>query len=125
MLFTSHTRYSPPVDAPLDTANTTVSGAVYFGGGGDPVTQPYGGLKGFNYYPASSMNDIDMWRDYNDDVVATDLGRASQAGFNLARVWVNYVVWQAEGDVLTSKLQRFIAAAHAVGIQTLLAPFNA
>ena len=47
------------------------------------------------------MNDIDMWRDYDDAEVARDLSRAAKAGFNLVRTWVNFVVWEAErGGVL-------------------------
>lgn len=65
-----------------------------------------------------------MWRDFNETTTAVDLQRASRAGFNFARTWVNYVVWEAEGSRLTAKLQYFVTIANSLGIQVMIAPFN-
>jgi hypothetical protein len=106
----------PQYAAPVDADSASSSGAVYYTDGADNLTARFSDLKGFNYFPASSMNDIDMWRDgdYNEAAIVRDLGRARRAGFNFVRTWVNFVVWEAEGTKLTSKLQRFVAAANQV-----------
>jgi hypothetical protein len=116
-------RYAQPTSRnnnPQISAGAT-SGVVYYGATGN---NPYSALKGFNYFPASSMNDIDFWRDYDTVAVKRELGWAAAAGFNFCRTWFNFVVWQAEGASSVAKLQHFVATAHALGIQVMIAPFN-
>ena len=87
-------------------------------------SNPFSALKGFNYFPAASMNDIDFWRDYREDSIERELGWAAAAGLNFCRTWFNFVVWQHEGAGSMRKLQHFVASAHALGIKVMLAPFN-
>ena len=56
------------------------------------------GIKGFNYVPSWAVNDIDMWRDYDASVVERDMAIAATVGFNFARVFLNYVVWDAQRE---------------------------
>lgn len=114
-------RYAKPSSINGSSAATAVSGAVYYGNDG---ANPYAGLKGFNYFPSSSMNDIDFWRDYDKETIERELGWAAAAGFNFCRAWFNFVVWQREGTASMAKLQHFVATAHTVGIQVMVAPFN-
>ena len=114
-------RYAKPSSINGSSAATAVSGAVYYGNDG---TNPFAGLKGFNYFPSSSMNDIDMWRDYDKATIERELGWAAAAGFNFCRTWFNFVVWQREGAASMLKLQHFVATAHSVGIQVMVATFN-
>jgi hypothetical protein len=116
-------RYAKPSSLPSnDTrAATAISGAVYYGAAS---SNPYSALKGFNYFPASSMNDIDYWRDYDEAAIERELGWAAAAGLNFCRTWFNFVVWRHEGAASLKKLQHFVATAHALGIQVMVAPFN-
>eukprot|EP01045_Picozoa_sp_COSAG04_P005224 COSAG04_NODE_238_length_19079_cov_9.187039_13_plen_170_part_00 len=70
-------RYAAPRSVGGPAAATTASGAVYHGASPhNNVSGEFAGLKGFNYFPASSMNDIDMWRDYDAAAIERELGWA-------------------------------------------------
>ena len=77
------------------------------------------GLRGFNYVPQAAVNDIDMWTKYDKAVVERDMAYAGRVGFNFARVFLNYVVWKAEGEDFIAKVAHFISTAHANGIRTM------
>eukprot|EP01048_Picozoa_sp_COSAG05_P009884 COSAG05_NODE_838_length_7045_cov_19.123956_4_plen_208_part_00 len=95
---THFARYAAPQAVVGPSAPLTVSGTVYHGNSLlNNVSGDYASLKGFNYFPAASMNDIDMWRDYDEAAVERELGWAAKAGFNFCRAWFNFVVWEAEG----------------------------
>ena len=87
--------------APRVDMNST-SGLVYRGRR-DSVSS----YRGFNYVPPSRVNSIDMWADYDPGVVERDMAIARQAGFNLARVFLNVVVWQADADAFVRSLRHF------------------
>ena len=84
----------------------------------------WGQIRGFNYVPSWAVNDIDMWHAYDRATVERDMGIAQKAGFNFARVFLNYVVWATQGRAFLRNLQHFVATAHAHGIRTMPIPFD-
>jgi hypothetical protein len=108
--------YSKPM-----SNSTTTSGVVYRTGIQDPV---WAEIKGFNYVPPSAVNDIDMWRDYDRPMVERDMAIARRTGFNFARVFLNYHVWDAQRGVFLQNLKHFVATAHANGISTMPIPWD-
>lgn len=100
---------------------SATSGVVYRE---DVQAAPWSSLRGFNYVPPQSVNDIDMWRDYDHSVVERDMAIAQRTGFNFARVFLNFHVWDAERDMFLEKVRHFLASAHSYGIDVMLIPFD-
>ena len=70
------------------------------------------------------MNDIDMWRDYNATVVERDMMIARNTGFNFARVFLNFHVWDALQNTFLDRVEHFLQTAHANGIDVMPVVFD-
>jgi hypothetical protein len=79
-------------------------------------------LVGCNFLPSTAVNDVDMWQRESFDPATIDreLGWARDLGFNTVRVFVNYVVWEADAAALRETLGRFLALADKHGLSTLV-----
>ena len=119
--------YSAPVAA---AAAGTCSGVVYRPGAQSVAANHsaafsrYGQLRGFNYVPPASNNDIDMWRDYDAAAVERDMAIAQAAGFDFCRVFLNFYVWDALRGAFLHHLAHFLGAAHARGIDVMPIAFD-
>jgi len=69
--------------------------------------QPW--LIGVNFLPSTAVNDVEMWQAENFDAatIERELSWARGLGFNTVRVFLNYVVWEADG--LKQRFDRFLA----------------
>lgn len=112
--------------ASATTNNSATSGVIYRTG--VLVTTPpqefYAGLRGFNYVPPQSVNDIDMWREYDRSTIERDMAIAQKTGFNFCRVFLNFHVWSATPVEFIGNLQHFVRTAHANGISVMPIPFD-
>ncbi len=81
--------------------------------------QPW--LVGCNFLPSTAVNDVQMWQRETFDPATIDreLGWAAGLGFNSVRVFVNYVVWEADADGLKQRLARFLEIADKYHIATM------
>jgi hypothetical protein len=84
--------------------------------------QPW--LVGCNFLPSTAVNDVEMWQASTFDAATLDreLGWARGVGFNSVRVFLNFVVWQADAKGLKQRLERFlaIAARHKISVMPVL-----
>ncbi len=60
------------------------------------IQQPW--LVGCNFLPSTAVNDVEMWQKetFDPQTIDRELGWAQELGFNTVRVFVNYVVWEAD-----------------------------
>lgn len=81
--------------------------------------QPW--LVGCNFLPSTAVNDVEMWQRETFDPATIDreLGWAAGLGFNTVRVFVNYVVWEADADGLKQRVARFLEIADKHHIATM------
>ena len=82
-------------------------------------SQPW--LVGFNYIPATAINTTEMWQADTFDPKAMDaeLALAEQAGFNCARVFLQYLVWENDPQGLEKRMDQFLSIAKAHGVRAL------
>ena len=84
--------------------------------------QPW--LVGCNFLPSTAVNDVEMWQEETFDAATIDreLGWARDLGFNTVRVFLNYVVWEADAEGLKSRFNQFldIAAKHHISVMPVL-----
>ena len=74
--------------------------------------QPW--LVGCNFLPSTAVNDVEMWQAETFDPATIDreLGWARDLGFNTVRVFLNYVVWEADAAGLKKRFGQFLRLAH-------------
>ncbi|MDR0732291.1 MAG: cellulase family glycosylhydrolase [Treponema sp.] len=79
----------------------------------------YKWLKGFNYVPSNSRNDIEFWRDYDPAVIEREMGYASRLGLNCARPFLAYVVYKTGPEKFIKNVTHFVQTAFKNGIRTM------
>lgn len=86
--------------------------------------QPW--LCGFNYVPSTAINTTEMWQRPTFDLqtIERELGWAKQIGFNSCRIFLQYLVWEADGDGLLHRLDQFLAVADEHGLSTMICLFD-
>lgn len=86
--------------------------------------QPW--LVGFNYIPATAINTTEMWQAGTFDPVTIDaeMALAQRTGFNCARVFLQYLVWEADPEGMKRRMAEFLGIAQKHGIRTLFVLFD-
>ncbi len=84
--------------------------------------QPW--YMGMNFIPSTAVNTLEMWQAETFDAATIDreLGYAQNLGFNIARVFLHYLVWQQDPKAFKTRLDQFlqIADSHKVKIMFVL-----
>jgi YD repeat-containing protein len=70
-------------------------------------------LIGFNYLPATAINSTEMWQadTFDPKTIDAELALAGQNGFNCARVFLQYLVWENDPKGHEKRLEEFLAIA--------------
>ena len=81
--------------------------------------QPW--LVGCNLLPSTAVNDIEMWQaqSFDEACIARELGYAKALGYNTVRVFLNFVVWEADAKILKERFARFLGIAQKNGISVM------
>jgi hypothetical protein len=86
--------------------------------------QPW--LVGCNFLPSTAVNSTDMWQQETFDVETIDreLGWAEDLGFNSIRVFLQYLVWEADPVGQKERMERFLGIADRHGITVMFILFD-
>jgi hypothetical protein len=78
--------------------------------------QPW--IVGCNFLPSTAVNDVEMWQaeTFDPKTIDRELGMAEDLGLNSVRVFLNYVVWEADPDGLKKRFEQFLKIADKHGI---------
>lgn len=83
-----------------------------------------GPLKGFNYLPSTSVNSTDMWqsRTFDPETIDRELAWAEKAGYNSARVFLQYIVWKNDPQGFKERMNEFLRLAdrHSISVMFIL-----
>ena len=88
------------------------------------AAQPW--LVGCNFLPSTAVNDVEMWQaeSFDATTIERELAWAHDLGFNTVRVFLNYVVWEADADGLKKRFDQFLAIANKLGIRVMPTLFD-
>ncbi len=66
-----------------------------------------GAIRGFNYVPRTAVNSTEMWQKETFDprTIDEELGWAERCGLNSARVFVQYIVYEADPQGLIGRME--------------------
>ncbi|MDR1485538.1 MAG: hypothetical protein LBT09_12035 [Planctomycetaceae bacterium] len=83
-------------------------------------------IVGCNFLPSTAINDVEMWQDETFDLKTIDreLGLARAWGINSVRVFLSYVVREAEAEKLKSNFKKFLNVAEKHGISVMPVLFD-
>lgn len=86
--------------------------------------QPW--LVGCNYVPAYAVNQLEMWQADTFDPAAIDreLALAEELGFNIVRVFLHDVVWEADADGFKKRIDEFLEICKKHKIRAMLTFFT-
>ena len=81
---------------------------------------------GFNYVPSTAVNSTEMWQaeTYDGATIAQELALAARAGFNSCRVFLPFVVWEAERGGFLRRFDEFLSCAAGNGISVMPVLFD-
>ena len=81
-------------------------------------------IVGCNFLPSTAVNDVEMWQSatFDPKTINRELGWAAKWGINSVRVFLNYVVWEAEPEKFKKNFAKFlhIAAKHKISVMPIL-----
>lgn len=85
-----------------------------------------GKVQGCNYLPRTAVNSTEMWQaaTFDPATIAEELHWAQDAGINNLRVFLQYVVWQADATGYKDRIDRFLSIADGCGMRTMLVLFD-
>jgi hypothetical protein len=86
--------------------------------------QPW--LVGCNYIPSNAINGLEMFQgdSFDPEINERELGWAASLGFNVIRVYLHDLLWQADADGLRKTIDQFLGIAERHGIRALLVLFD-
>jgi len=83
-----------------------------------------GPLRGFNFLPRTAINSVEMWQSdtFDPATIVEELGWAADAYFNSARVFLPFVVWEADPSGFKDRLTHFLQLAdkHRISVMPVL-----
>ena len=81
---------------------------------------------GANFVPSTAVNQIDMWQDFTFDpeTIDRELEWAADAGFNMMRVYLHYLVWARDAEGYKERIDRYLEIADSHGIKTMFVFFD-
>lgn len=83
-----------------------------------------GPICGCNYLPRSAVNSTEMWQreSFDPRTIDQELGWAKRCGLNSVRVFVQYIVYEADPEGLIERMERFleIADGHRISVMFIL-----
>ncbi len=83
------------------------------------ITNKYEWIKGANYIPSYARNSVEIWRDYDKDIVEKELGYAKRLGLNSVRVFLSHVVYKNDPSKFLENLLHLVRFSNTLGIYTM------
>jgi len=83
-------------------------------------------LCGFNFLPSSAVNTTEFWQreTFDPETIDRELSWAGEIGFNTCRVFMQYLVWEADSDGLLERMDQFLEIADRHNISTMFCLFD-
>lgn len=86
--------------------------------------QPW--LVGANYYPATAINQLEMWQaaTFDPESIDRELGWAAELGMNTMRVYLHNLLWEQDAAGLKRRIDTYLGIADSHGISTMFVLFD-
>jgi hypothetical protein len=88
--------------------------------------QKHGWLRGCNFNPSTSINQLEVWQAETFDPVTIDreLGWAEDIGMNCMRVYLHHLAWEVDREGFKQRIDKYLEIATNHGIKTIFVFFD-
>ncbi len=88
----------------------------------ETIRADFSNVRGLNYIASYAPSDVAMWRFYDHDQIDRELGYIKALGANSIRVWLAWVVYEAEGKRFIEKFEDFLSLCekHRITVMPIL-----
>ncbi len=83
-----------------------------------------GPIRGCNYVPRTAVNTTEFWQALDEETIDEELGWAESVGMNSIRVFVQYIVYEAEPKKLIKRMERLLDIADSNGLSVMYILFD-
>ncbi|NLB91719.1 MAG: cellulase family glycosylhydrolase [Clostridiales bacterium] len=85
-------------------------------------------ITGFNFYPSTTINQVEFWQSYDHNRVFTDIGKelslAQSLGFNSLRTLFPFELWRMDSTLFFTHIDEFLSLCDAFGISVMPVLFD-
>jgi len=65
-------------------------------------------VRGANYVPTYAQNDVQIWNNFNPEIIDRELGYAEQVGINSVRVFFQIIVYEKDPKLFLDRFEQFL-----------------
>ena len=76
-------------------------------------------MHGANYVASYAATDVEMWLNYDHDVIDRELGYAQKMGLNCVRVFLQSLVYHHDPQLYLARFEDFLATADTHGLKVM------
>ncbi len=86
----------------------------------------YSKIRGFNYQPSYASTGFEVWRNFDAEVFATELGRGKKhfPKINSMRLWLMWDVFVREPEAFCERFEKALQICDSLGLQVMVVLFN-
>jgi endo-1,4-beta-mannosidase len=84
----------------------------------------YSWIRGFNYVPSYARNDIQIWMDYDANVIDKELRYAEKMKLNTVRIFLQYAVYKKDPEVFMERYENFLSLCDRHNIKAMIVVFD-
>ena len=83
-------------------------------------------LSGANFNPSTAINQLEMWQEdtFDPETIDRELGFAEGVGFNVMRVYLHSLAYQADPEGFKQRMDTYLGLADKHGIRTMFVIFD-
>jgi beta-1,2-mannobiose phosphorylase / 1,2-beta-oligomannan phosphorylase len=81
-------------------------------------------IRGANYVPSYARNDVQIWMDYDSEVIDRELGYAARLQLNSVRVFLQYAVYEQDPAKFLANFEDFVSLCQKHNIQKVPVVFD-
>ncbi|MDX8339017.1 cellulase family glycosylhydrolase [Draconibacterium sp. IB214405] len=92
----------------------------------DAWAEENGWLRGSNFNPSTSINQLEVWQaeTFDPETIDRELGWAEEIGLNCMRVYLHHVAWEVDKDGFKDRMDQYLDIADSHGIKTIFVFFD-
>lgn len=84
----------------------------------------YSWIRGANYVPSYARNDVQLWMDFDSEIIDRELGYAKKLNLNTVRVFLQFAVYEKDPDKFMSNFETLLKLCKKHNIQLMPVIFD-
>ncbi|MCC7448689.1 MAG: 1,4-beta-xylanase [Anaerolineae bacterium] len=90
----------------------------------DSLATRIANIRGANYVPSNAVNDTQFWEEFDLTTIDRELGYAEGLGLNSVRVFLQYLVYEADPKGMIERFEAFLSCADKHGLSVIPVLFD-